>query len=909
MSIFPQIKFDKVTLTGGSKSIVVDNPHIDVANGPLLLREGVFNKRDNFYDVNIQLSAFENGTAIGPSGWLKNVQYIKYIKLAIFVSFYENLDKGMVPQNYTTNEILSLTSEKDKRKIANTIIYDSLGLTTTPYNVVTKPEQYEVFSFGQIINSTDDYIKFQDESGNYVIPLNLTLKFPKETEHLQIFAVPFLDLEALSIDYKLDITNTLQIKDILENPFYYTINVINKSKAQETDIVINNIIAEDVSNVNLKIPKDDILPSLNIDKNKVFNSTSISDLYYTKNELNQDVLFFFVNKKDLIIKNSPFSNSFIKNEIPQIIKQSLVNSTFTINLINDKKTISKQSNKLGSQILTTKDIDKSTDKKIINNLKFIENFIEDLDLYYFINDETKENNIINSYEIEIIIKDNLLQTLSSYYTILSLNLSQLQNYLKMVEIPYVKERTFSFNNPHIDLESTEREVTLPAFGFYDLSSNTIRNIELLEQQLIGLNNLTNNQYFDSTILDSVPTELFASKIENDLKNCLSFVIPLFSLDATILENLKVLNLIKPETASIETLNTIISIHKDILNSIGTVLDVYGILPKVSSDKSGGKKKAIIQYKYQFKQTICRNDYFNNFNLNKFVALRTNNAPYPLINSINANLPEIFTPQSMTLFGNSYDLMKEQNTKVNSDLARIIQYYYQLLNNNSEMTQDIYTMVNKEQKETESYSSFASLAFNEGGSDIVYTISYSQATSDLSEVRSKIDAFSYDFIYASKIKEKTETNDVNLIDKSNADVSLNEIKTQNISRNQMLQEKIKNKVIKKQKVFNVKVSDISEGIDQLLTQITIAPELNVSNISIAEILPQFKIETLVGFENNNLSLPIWQTLDKLELSNTASRLFCRLSIDTSQVQNKQLINKALDILQYPNKYFIVGTENA
>ncbi len=39
MSIFPQIKFDKVTLTGGSKSIVVDNPHIDVTDGPLLLRE------------------------------------------------------------------------------------------------------------------------------------------------------------------------------------------------------------------------------------------------------------------------------------------------------------------------------------------------------------------------------------------------------------------------------------------------------------------------------------------------------------------------------------------------------------------------------------------------------------------------------------------------------------------------------------------------------------------------------------------------------------------------------------------------------------------------------------------------------------------------------------------------------
>ena len=81
MSIFPQIKFDKITLSGGSKPIVVNNPHIDMTNGPLLLREGVYNKRDSFYDINIQLSAFENGTAVGPSGWLKNIEYMKMIYL------------------------------------------------------------------------------------------------------------------------------------------------------------------------------------------------------------------------------------------------------------------------------------------------------------------------------------------------------------------------------------------------------------------------------------------------------------------------------------------------------------------------------------------------------------------------------------------------------------------------------------------------------------------------------------------------------------------------------------------------------------------------------------------------------------------------------------------------------------
>ena len=103
MPIFPQMRFDKVTLTGGSKPVVVNNPHIDVSEGPLLLREGVFNKRDDFYDVNIQLSAFENGSSVGPTGWLKNIEYMKYIKISMFVSFYENANDGAVPQNYTTN--------------------------------------------------------------------------------------------------------------------------------------------------------------------------------------------------------------------------------------------------------------------------------------------------------------------------------------------------------------------------------------------------------------------------------------------------------------------------------------------------------------------------------------------------------------------------------------------------------------------------------------------------------------------------------------------------------------------------------------------------------------------------------------------------------------------------------------
>ena len=897
MSVFPQIRFDKITLTGGSKPIVVNDPHIDVTDGPLLLREGVFNKRNNFYDLNIQMSAFENGSVSGPSNWLKNLEYLRYIKIAVFASFYENSNDGAVPQNYTTEDILRLTSERDKREITNSIIYDSLGLSNTRYNVKSKPEQYEVFSFGKLINSPDDYIKYQADDGNYIIPLTMTLKFPKETNHLQIFAIPFLDLEALAFDYKIDINGTIKLKDVLEEPFYYTLNVIKDSQSQDSDIIINNIITDDIAKINLKLPKDDILPVLNLDKNKVFNSTSISNLYRTKNELNQDVLFFFVNSKDLILKNSPFFNSISNGQIPEIIKQSLIESKFKINLISDKRKVSKLNNKLGNQVLSTREMKNTSDKKIIQNLRFIQNFIGDFELYYYVSDEIKENNIVNSYELEITIKDKLLDTLFNYYTILNSNLSQIKNYAKIIEIPYVKERSFLIDNPHIDFESTEGTLTLPAFGFYDLISNSIKNIPLLENQLQSLNRISKGRYYPTNTTQT-PTQSFASKIENDLLESLRFIFPLFKLDEEMLNNLRVLNLIKPETASIQTLNSLMLIHKDILDSVGKVLDSFGMLPSVGGGSKSAKKKAIIKYNYEFKQTPVINNYLNNFKINKFTPIITNNAPFPTTTISDIGQQLYFTPKVARLFGTQFDLQKETNTTINSDLARTIYYYYELINKDIEVSQDIYSMANKEQKENEPYSSFASLLSNEANIDIVY-IATDNATS-----KQKIDSYSYKFVYSSKEEEKKEQNNINLIDKSR--VLMNELE-EKIELNQISkvssQKQIK-KIKKAIKMFNVKASDVSEGVDKFITQLAIAPELNLENINISEILPNFKIEVLSGFEDNNLSIPIWQTMDNFE--NVNSPMFCRILIDSTQVNNKQLINKALSKLEYPSKYFIIGT---
>ena len=897
MSIFPQIRFDKITLTGGSKPIIVNDPHIDVTNGPLLLREGVFTKKNDFYDLNIQISAFENGTAVGPANWLKNIEYLKYIKIAAFVSFYENDEQGAVPQNYTTKDILDLINENDKREISNLIIYDALGISKLPYNSVSKPEQYEVFSFGDMINSPDDYIKFQDDDGNYVIPLNLTLKFPKQTNHLQIFAIPFLDLEALAFDYKIDIQGTITLKDVLEEPYYYTINVIKDGESQDSDIIIDNIITDDISKINFKLPKEDILPTLNVDKNKVFNSTSISNLYRTKTESNKDVLFFFIDSNDLILKNSPFANSFIGKEMPSIIRESLKNSKFKINLIKDKKRISKINNKLGNQMLSTVDIGEAGSKEKINNVEFIPNFLNTFELYYYIGDEIKENNIVNSYELEITIKDNLLETLSNYYTILNSNFSQIKNYAKIVEIPYVKERTFVIDNPHIDVESTEGEVSLPSFGFYDLTSNSIKNIPLLEKQLESLNNITNGRYYavNST---QTPSKSFSSKIENDLLSSLNFIIPLFGLDDEILKNFRILNLINPETASIETLNNVMAIHKDILDSIGKVLESLGMLPKVGSGSSSARKKAIIKYNYEFKQTPIINNYFNNFKINSFVPVDANNAPFPIVSTSNIPKTNYFTPKFTTLFGQRFNLIKESNTNLNSDLARTIEYFYELINKDIEVAQDFYSMVNKEQKESEAYSSFASLLSNEANIDILYI------ATDNQNAKEKVDSYSYNFVYASKQEDRKEKNNVNLIDKTQ--VLINELE-EKISTNEL--QKISNqKKIKKLKnmvkMFNVKMSDVSEGIDKFITQLIIAPDLNLESINITEILPNFKIEVLTGFEDNNLSLPIWKSINEFET--ISSPMLCRILVDSSQVINKQLINKAISKLEYPNKYFIIGT---
>jgi hypothetical protein len=143
----------------------------------------------------------------------------------------------------------------------------------------------------------------------------------------------------------------------------------------------------------------------------------------------------------------------------------------------------------------------------------------------------------------------------------------------------------------------------------------------------------------------------------------------------------------------------------------------------------------------------------------------------------------------------------------------------------------------------------------------------------------------------------------LIDKTQALINELEEKITTEELSKVSNQKKINKLKSVVKMFNQRISDVSEGIDKFVTQLIIAPELNLETINISEILPNFKIEVLIGFEDNNLSLPIWKSINDFQVT---SPMLCRILVDSSQVVNKQLINKALSKLEYPNKYFVIGT---
>ena len=181
--------------------------------------------------------------------------------------------------------------------------------------------------------------------------------------------------------------------------------------------------------ISLDIPKDAILPTLNLDSDKVFNSSAISRLYFTKNSNNQNILFFFIDKKQLLTKNSVFSNSFIDSiDFPNSINSIVEQSAFNVSLIKKTGVQTSKITKLGNIVETIKEYDDNFEILKITKRNIIKDFFRNCDLYYFVDKQNKEYNVVNSYSLKITIKDELLVKLLEEYNKINSNLQLLKIY-------------------------------------------------------------------------------------------------------------------------------------------------------------------------------------------------------------------------------------------------------------------------------------------------------------------------------------------------------------------------------------------------------------------------------------------------------------------------------------------------
>lgn len=960
MAIFPQIRFDKITMNGGGKPIVVDNPHIDVTDGPFGLREGVFINPSNFYDLIIDVSCFEIGSSLGPSGWLKGIEYLKYMKLATFVSFYKQDDEMGIPQNYSTSTLLDESA--DKREISSLLIYDALGLTTTRYNSITKPEQYGVIDLGSKISRKEDYLKFQDEFGNYSIPLTINLKFPKETDHIQLFLVPFLDIEHLAADNQIDLTGIASIPDFLEAPYYYTFNIKENGTVSDNNIVVNNIVVDEMQNISLDIPKDAVLPILNLDADSVFNSSAISRLYFTKNSNNQNVLFFFIDRNQLLTKNSVFANSFAQTtSYPPLIQATIDKSVLTVSIVKKSGLHSSKINKLGNKIDSIQEFDDKFDLIKVTKRNIIKDFFRNCDLYYFIDKQNKEYDIVNSYSLKITIKDELLVKLLSEYNKLVLNLQMLKVYYNLLKLPYVEKHTFMSVDPHVDSEDSETTSTTNSYGFYDLISNRIKNVKEFDNEIKKLNaSGSYKDLFYSGTPSVPPSKAFSDRVEVDLKNSLSYLKILFNLDINV-DTFKISNLISAATANIDSVDSIINMHQEIINNIGNVLTNFGLLTSVNNETVSRKNKAISEFKFDFSNDNNINNFFNNHTINDFYPLSFNSNPYPTVDraNIRQNIDNLFA-KKVKLFGK--DITFTEDSKLNTDSSRLLGFFYDSLKRGETKSQN-YNLGNKDVNADEYVSSATMLAsLNDcsvvgyingkqtDSNDVVKNITPDSLTLKQNNLNigqnqqsdTKIDLsavkLSDQQLVTTTVQNQLQVKSVGVQLSKLTDDQLNtsvSVLDDNINTNLTFVPslKLETKELKPSlvSVFDKIESQGSNSIDNLLTQMFITDSAKTNETSITNILPKFKIEILNGFEDNNLSRPLWIQYTGQSLPTNAptfARLVAYTPItsvvqtvgvahntvsariqfnpETSLITKKEkIIDSIIDKLDFSNKYFIIG----
>ena len=958
-SLLPKIIFDKITLTSdNSKAIVVDDPHIQSA------KEGTFKRESNVFSSLVEVSAFELGDELAQSGWLSILtqfsEYLTLIKIAFAIT-YKKQDSDDFVKRINSNDIslpYSIIVQSKQQSTAIKANIDNL-VKAVPSGI-----SYATFGF-ESLGTNLNLSQFLDINGNYKVPIKFRVfDIPRNIEHMQVFAFPYLDLfekEELNINNANDassIKNRLQ--NTLDKPYGYTLNVVDNSKVQNLQIINNTIIADEIIKLKLKLPKDTLIDKLSLNYEKVLKGEAISELFVSKNEFNQQTLFFFVNKNKLITNNSIFSNSFKNGEqVPKLISDILNKATCNIQLIkteqneNDIK-ITKNNKYLNiTNYATTDNVTTSAPAPLglvfigatlptsppsnlpppttlsqptppgspgllsglpppnqigpnVNNpppnfvsppaaniptttttesnytFKYISNIFQNIDLYYF-TEQLKDNyNVTTTYGLDIRLFDPLVDELRKYDTILKNNLSNLNDFLQLVNKP------FNRND-----------------GYYDFKSNTIKNINNLDQVFETININSNFKYYKLEATRRLPpTTTFTFQTRDSFIESLSFINDLFllNLDISNLKNI-VRDSINPFTTNLEGIQFVINLHKNLIENLSPILNKVSNSQSKQATKNGvnvinqntgGKFFVTLEHKFNYKtKTTFYNDFkINNllFNAFDYPLFKIQNFPYPFINPNNVPT-QPFYAQNVKLYKRDLPIRSTDSNldAISTDSAKFLFMFYNDLINNSITTESSFEFSKDlDDINFDSVSAVLANKFNISTLDIFY---------DDQTAKQQISDFSY------KSLSKFDTNR-----------GLEENKGQNFSNdktkeitNQLEIVRGKAKIDKKNKVSNVNATTLPQivnSVDYLIYDLALRNTgIKITQLtSVQSYLPIFKIQILNSFENNNLSNPIWQDFVNSTKS-LPNSVLAKIVFTTS---NDEYVKKALKNFEYPNKYFIITT---
>jgi hypothetical protein len=888
-NLLPKIIFDKITLTSdNSKALVVDDPHVQSS------LEGTYKRGTNVFSMAVNLSAFDVGDELAESGWLSFLtefqQYLSYIKVAFAIT-YKKSDADNFNSNIAKNDIslpysIIVKSKKESEKL--------ISKGTNRIRAYPGGISYGTFGFESLQKKELNLSSFLDANNNYKVPINFTVyDIPKNIEHLEIFAFPYLDV----LDDKtlnLEVTQALaKLSETLETPYGYSFNVIKNSEVQKLEIINNSIITDDVVKLKLKLPKDNIIDKLNLTYNSNLKRNSISELYESKSEENQQTLFFFINKNKLKLDNSIFSNSFKNREqIPQSVLNVLSSSYFEIQLV--KTEINENDEKITKSNKYLNVINYSLSTDVVNidyKFNFIPNVFENIDLYYFTQQSKDEYNINTTYGLSINLFDSLVDKLREYNSVLLKNLSSLRDYYEFINKP------------------------VSSGGFYDLNTNSIKNIQVLQTMFSTINqNSSNKFYVPNPNTAKQPALLFSEQITKSFIDSLSYVKDLFNLNVDI-PNLEIVikNSLIPELTNLEGIQFVINLHENLIENLSPILNKIKNSQSKKANKNGvsnpnsgtgGKFFVTLEHQFVYKsKTTFYNDFKNNNllltifqNLNFIIE----NSEYPKITSF-SNVPtQAFYPQNVKLYNRELQIRSTTPAldSAYTDSAKFLFMFYNDLIKNSVSTESSFEFSKDlDDINYDSVSSVLASKFNIISTDILL---------DDSTAQQQIQNFSYKSLTkfdSNSGIEQVEEDSSFATDKSDLITRQLETRDNRLSPNNFNTFGVGAKKDIKQSLINKNLSQIADSVDYLIYNIALK-NLNINinqQTSVQLFLPLFKIQILKSFDSNILSAPVWEDLG--QSTNLTGIKMARIIFTRP---NDEYVRKALKNFEYPNKYFIIGT---